>query len=706
MDAPTNKDSGSAKSASNEATEKLMNDLDDNPHARSPVDTRPAEVTERDATNQTKSSNIGDLSKSNNPLKHPHKPKDVGIIENLRLSLRGSDKMLSNDNYLQLSGRSNNLCQSSYISTAKIIRCFFGVVAALTVAFTIVTIALIRRIMGPNMNLKIVPSLVIMDGNCSSLRIYNIIAHVILNAVGTVVLGASNYLQQICTSPTAKQVGHLLSTQGDIKFGSNMPVELFKRKGWKMKLFWVLLILTSIPVHVLINGVVGYEVNNTDPYFYALYFGNSSSSLNCSDVGLNVTCTTVPPSLCVDYINEIRGPVINFESIVVVVKSSSKLQYYQSMVSQLHHGATATPDADDISTCFLELVPSKCWLGLRWFELIAMSGCLVSKFLVVYLFVRRIIRTHSTERLFNSIGDFIVLGASEPAFHIDNEGSKPASLEGGKQTRWLSTLGFMDFIIWAFWFLSILSITLVGFLGWRHVSTGLSLRAFAQRYPLGSAAQLLWDPHFYSDNCASLFVMILSANSPQLWLSTGYFLWNNQLTRIWMEHEWRSYYHYRKVPRISHDANQIAGVRSTRFLQLPYAATAFLMTINTILHWLVSEARFVINGVVGFQSDLPEVVWSPFALILIGIITSTLLVATSIYYILPVRTKMPVMAGSARVVFDACVQLREPLPLKGIQWGDISIDEKRILGFGEVVGKLKDGVTFQGVKDDELRNDE
>jgi hypothetical protein len=172
-----------------------------------------------------------------------------------------------------------------------------------------------------------------------------------------------------------------------------------------------------------------------------------------------------------------------------------------------------------------------------------------------------------------------------------------------------------------------------------------------------------------------------------------------------MEHEWRSYNLRRKIPRISHDADQVGGVRATRFLQLPYAATAFFMTTSTILHWLVSQALFVSGGIDQFPfewsqfSGVAVIVWSPLALLIIGLITFILLLATTIYYIWPFYTVMPVMAGSARVVLDACCQLQEPLPMSGIQWGDISSDKEWIAGFGEIVGELKDGVTYPAEKE-------
>ena len=108
------------------------------------------------------------------------------------------------------------------------------------------------------------------------------------------------------------------------------------------------------------------------------------------------------------------------------------------------------------------------------------------------------------------------------------------------------------------------------------------------------------------------------------------------------------------------------------------------MTINIILHILVSEVLLVVLGLEYSQC------WSPLALLIIGLITFTLVFAISLLYVFPFRSSMPVMAGSVRVI---CYQLELPMPAGGIKWGDISTPERRIAGFGENLSKW---VTLRG----------
>jgi hypothetical protein len=173
----------------------------------------------------------------------------------------------------------------------------------------------------------------------------------------------------------------------------------------------------------------------------------------------------------------------------------------------------------------------------------------------------------------------------------------------------------------------------------------------------------------------------------------GYLLWNNQITRIWGEHEWRSYAGRRKVPRVSYGADA-PGVQNTRVLQLPYVLSALLMAVSTTMHWVVSQTLFVVE--VENKSGRPPldsghrppeltfaICYSPTAIFVIGVLSIILIIGLTIYYFLPFRSFMPFMAGSARVVFANCTALPKDLPRDGIMWGDVSDEWGRLAGFAE-----------------------
>lgn len=144
--------------------------------------------------------------------------------------------------------------QPEYLKTARLIQYFLGTLTAFLSIRTVVYVIMNRQ----RYHTLLIQDPMIIQRACSSLQSYNIIGRLLLNTIRTLIIGASNYLQQPCTSPATK-VTDYLPTKRDIQFASNMPGELFRRKEWKFKLLWVFLILTSTSIHVLLNATIGYQ---------------------------------------------------------------------------------------------------------------------------------------------------------------------------------------------------------------------------------------------------------------------------------------------------------------------------------------------------------------------------------------------------------------------------------------------------------------
>lgn len=132
--------------------------------------------------------------------------------------------------------------------------------------------------------------------------------------------------------------------------------------------------------------------------------------------------------------------------------------------------------------------------------------------------------------------------------------------------------------------------------------------------------------------------------------------------------------------------------------------TVGLMSISIFLHWFVSQTLFVVE--IYFSDEHVASVfhmhYSPLAIIAVGTASTVLVLGLTLYYFIPVTTWMPLMAGSAKVVFNSCSRLAGPeLPRSGIGWGDISFRKKRLAGFGQVVGRMVEGVRYPGFISDE-----
>ena len=168
---------------------------------------------------------IRDLATATNGLTSPSSDYDHHAGEHITSQYNFDDR-----------ANTSILCPG-YISTAQLIEYFIGTAAFLsTITFMYTFILTRRQVQGQGDVLYLPP------GPCSSFRIYNILGHLVLNCFRTLVLGGSAYLQQICTGPTMEDV----RVHGNLRFGSNLPGELFKRKRWRLKLVLISFVATSL----------------------------------------------------------------------------------------------------------------------------------------------------------------------------------------------------------------------------------------------------------------------------------------------------------------------------------------------------------------------------------------------------------------------------------------------------------------------------
>ena len=170
-----------------------------------------------------------------------------------------------------------------------------------------------------------------------------------------------------------------------------------------------------------------------------------------------------------------------------------------------------------------------------------------------------------------------------------------------------------------------------------------------------------------------------------------------------MEHEWRTYYSKRKLPRVSYPIarDDKIKVKTSRWLQLPYWITIVWMILNSLMHWLLSQTLFVVE-ILGhtLTSTTFYINYSPMAISAIGAVASVLSVAIIIYFCMRRKSWMPLMGGSLLIVFESCLHLpygpNPDLPKGGIMWGDISTPNERRAGFGPTAKNLVLGAVYPG----------
>lgn len=87
-------------------------------------------------------------------------------------------------------------------------------------------------------------------GNCDNVRKLNLWLHLLISALSTLMLSASNFCMQIQSAPTRADIdaAHEKGTWMDI--GLHSPRNFIYIQGWK-RVSWVILGITSLPINML-----------------------------------------------------------------------------------------------------------------------------------------------------------------------------------------------------------------------------------------------------------------------------------------------------------------------------------------------------------------------------------------------------------------------------------------------------------------------
>jgi hypothetical protein len=180
---------------------------------------------------------------------------------------------------------------------------------------------------------------------------------------------------------------------------------------------------------------------------------------------------------------------------------------------------------------------------------------------------------------------------------------------------------------------------------------------------------------------------VLIANSPQAIFSTIYYTYNGLFTCFLLGAEWNSYASERKGLRISSGSR--GAQRTTYFLQLPYRWALPLMVLSGVLHWLCSQALFLvsvqfdqraINGPLDTEYKTVEFLtcgYSPSAILSVVLIGSAMVAfAVTVGSKKHVEGGIPV-AGSCSASISACCHstlhpddVEEDAALLPLQWGE------------------------------------
>ena len=133
----------------------------------------------------------------------------------------------------------------------------------------------------------------VYQGQCSTARQWNTGIHFMINALSTLLLGASNYCMQSLGSPSREDIDRAHSRKVWLDIG--IPsIRNLRTLGRRQVILWSLLALTSLPIHLLYNSTV-FSTVGTNEYNVVI-----ASSQNTS---FPLDSTWTPPNYngCFEY---------------------------------------------------------------------------------------------------------------------------------------------------------------------------------------------------------------------------------------------------------------------------------------------------------------------------------------------------------------------------------------------------------------------
>lgn len=294
------------------------------------------------------------------------------------------------------------------------------------------------------------------------------------NCVGTIILGVSNYLQQLCTSPTENDIYLELAECGDINFGANSPWRLFRLTKHRSSLCsaWIVLMVTSVPIHLFLNGMFGYA-RTILPWKGATILSKMTSEFI---VGDELSWANVTNEMCVQFLSETYNTKVrNFTAVINTTSvDTTQLAFIPippnwnltTSLSDIHDPGTVvldlwntTNNAPPFLYCLVDYVEPQCGISVRWAPSVVISITLVIKSVFVLLILKRIL--HFRSRLYNSLGDIIDLAVRHPEF-LEPPTPDPRSTHSYtivyretkavcKRQRLVGIFGATDSVIYIFW---------------------------------------------------------------------------------------------------------------------------------------------------------------------------------------------------------------------------------------------------------------
>ncbi|EXA33775.1 hypothetical protein FOVG_15074 [Fusarium oxysporum f. sp. pisi HDV247] len=551
---------------------------------------------------------------------------------------------------------------------------------------------------------------IIYEGSCSASRTINVVIHLIINIFGSILLAASNYGMQCLSAPTRADVdqAHLRREWIDIGIPSFRNLRMLSRTRVAL---WLLLVLSSVPLHLLFNSVVysslttwEYYTFTVDEEFQLFWTGSKYTDKDSPGDKQRVKQMIAGGLGSLDNLTALQ--CINEYAVAFQTKRSDVLLIVNSVESGIswskspyqafsRSGGCDYPISSDYdwicgwigsscSPCRSEL-PEIRSLSDDWspwgkrvkycLSQPAEQMCRVNfdfQIAVVILavnFVKAVTLAFIALRpqkepllvLGDAIQSFLIspdettTGACLASAQMVRAGHfyQPCTMNSKHKRRSVAVRKRR-------WNRSIVmyGTALCGacFLLIRGVQTLAGPRDLKSLWDLGFGSAneltlisgLAWE----DKGEKSLIWSVLLANLPQLIFSFLYFQYNSLFTCMAAVEEWSGYGNKRRSLRVS--SNPRGERRSRYFLQLPYRYSIPLLVASVLMHWMLSQSIFIVAVERSSIWELFTCGYSPIAIIFVIITAVFMATAVFITALRRLPTAMPVAASCSLAIAAAC----------------------------------------------------
>ncbi|KAH8692562.1 hypothetical protein GQ44DRAFT_793138 [Phaeosphaeriaceae sp. PMI808] len=449
-------------------------------------------------------------------------------------------------------------------------------------------------------------------GDCQVISRWTTGLHLLINVLSSILLAASNYCMQRLIAPTRSEIDKAHSKRMWLDIGvpslRNLPII-----SWKRLTLWVLLAMSSIPLHLLYNSIVFGTVatNSIDfltvtpnyfttrggwqTYINGIYEYNPDYYQPLQDMVLEdryLDRTLFENLTGIECYERYNAPFIysgNCFAVLTVDKwnrsstgyNTSLLDHVSLKGSDMRGRLIAYPS--DISYCLSEILPPKCRVQISQHILYIVIACNAVKVLLMAIFIWKF-----HEETIVTIGDAIKSFLAQPdnttkdcclmsIRTVDKVWKQPEvrysqQFHRKKRDPWFNAVSSRRWCL--FFLLDKLDATRV------------------VPCPMNKFGNVNFDnilqSSSYQDDSVIPYVML--ANLPQTIVSILYFSYNGIFSCMLANREWTGYAVKRASLRVT---NPSPGQRSTYFLSLPFTYSIPLLFASILLHWFVSQSIFM-----------------------------------------------------------------------------------------------------------------